>query len=124
MYAILFTLVNKRPTMLELENYVIRQKVEGAGVVVCWESLGLRLLISQNRLDVIKENCRDVESCCKEMFVRWLNDFPKAKWNDLIQAFNDIEKPVAANELKKSLIKSEYAHTYKFSDINMYMSIE
>ena len=94
--------------MLELENYVIRQKIEGAGVVVCWESLGLRLLISQNILDIIKEDCHDVESCCKKMFDRWLNDFPKAKWNDLIQAFNDIEKPVAASELKKSLIKSEY----------------
>ena len=93
--------------MVELEKYVIHQKIEGAGVVVHWERLGLRLVESQNILEIIKEDCRDVESCCKTMFFRWLEDSPEAIWDDLIQAFNDIQMPLAASELQKSLIKSK-----------------
>ena len=93
--------------MVELDNYVIQQKIEGAGVVVHWESLGLQLLKSQNVLEIIKRDCHDVESCCKKMFVRWLEGSPEAKWDDLIQVFYDIQMPLAAIELEKSLIKSE-----------------
>ena len=101
------SLVNRRPTMQEFEKYVIQQTIEGAEVVIYWEQLGLQLGESQNILDRIKSNCHDIESCCKEVFKKWLAKSPAATWNDIIKALNETNLHTAANELKKSLMKSE-----------------
>ena len=103
------SLVARRPTMRELEKYVIQQTVEGAGVVIHWERLGLELGESQNVLDVIKRDLRDVSSCCKEVLSQWLSKSPAATWNDLIKAFDNLNLPVASSELKWSLMKSKYS---------------
>ena len=102
------SLVTKRPSMKEIENHVIQQTVEGAGVVIHWERLGLELGESQNILDVIKRDHHDVTSCCRKMLSQWLNKSPVATWNDLIKAFNELNLPVASSELEKSLLKSKY----------------
>ena len=103
------SLVTKRPTMKEIENYVIQQTVEGAGVVIHWERLGLELGESQNILDVIKRDHHDITSCCREMLNQWLTRSPAATWNNLIKALNDLNLPVASRELKKSLMKSKHS---------------
>ena len=103
------SLVARRPTIRELVKYVIQQTVEGAGVVIHWERLGLELGESQNVLDVIKRDHRDVSSCCKEVLSEWLTRSPAVTWNDLIKAFDNLNLPVASSELKRSLMKSKYS---------------
>ena len=68
-----------RPTLKELHD-VMRHD----GVATRWYSLGLQLMDDSGVLDKIKSNYpNDVESCCNEMFKKWLEMTPNASWDQL-----------------------------------------
>ena len=62
-----------------------------------WYELGAELLENDNHLEVIKANHQnDVQSCCHEMFKRWLDVKPNASWSQLVTALRNIEMTTAA----------------------------
>ena len=57
-----------------------------------WFDLGLELIEPGDEdwlYDIKTDNCNDGNVCCKEMFWFWLNQYPDASWNQLIQALKE-----------------------------------
>ena len=77
-----------------------------AGVTTNWYDIGLELFDNHTAiLDVIKANHpSDVDKCCTEMFSKWLESKPDAKWNQLIVALNGI----GLNTVAENIIKCGY----------------
>ena len=57
------------------------------------------------RLNIIEQDHRDVETCCTEMFKYWLNVDIEASWNKLIEALKVIHENALAEKLKTDVIK-------------------
>lgn len=67
-----------------------------------WYELGAELLENDDHLEVIKANHQnDVQSCCREMFQRWLDVKPNASWSQLVIALNNIQMTTAADAISK-----------------------
>ena len=55
-----------------------------------------------DKLDAIeKNNPKDVEKCCSEMFQFWIKNKTDASWKKLIAALKTIGLAVLANEIEK-----------------------
>ena len=88
-----------------LSKYV-KEKVCGAGK---WRELGMELMGQDavSALNVISINYpTDVEKCCLAMFTKWKERTPKANWNQLLNALNEIQLVQLASELEGLLISS------------------
>ena len=67
-----------------------------------WYELGAELLENDNHLEVIKANYRnDVQSCCHEMFKRWLDVKPNASWSQLVTALSNIQMTTAGDAISE-----------------------
>ena len=87
-----------RPALKYLNRYV-RNEVSSK-----WHDLGLELLEPEDEgsLNDIKcNNPNDVAECCKEMFQLWLNKYPDASWNQLIESLK--EPSVGLNHLASKI---------------------
>ena len=84
-----------RPTLKELHD-IMRHD----GVATKWYSLGLQLMDDSGVLDKIKSNNpNDVESCCNEMFKKWLEMKPDASWDQLVAELIRINLRTVANHV-------------------------
>ena len=94
--------VGNRPSIKQLVEAMRMEDID----ITQWHDLGLELGISNNILRVIEANNRDVNTCCRIMFEKWLEMTPNASWNQLIIALRAIEMNTAANAISK-LLKSD-----------------
>jgi len=85
--------------MKEINHYVLPL------VATSWYSLGLELLDREHEksLEIIEENNKhDVESCCRKMFVKWLetSESSTCTWEQLIDAIKRIDLIKAAEKIE------------------------
>ena len=67
-----------------------------------WYELGVELLKDNTDLELIKVNHQnDCQSCCHEMFKRWLDVKPNANWSQLVTALSNVELTTAADAINK-----------------------
>ena len=66
-----------------------------------WFQLGLKLGISPDDLDVIKEdNKNDVDAARLSMLKMWLDECENPSWEEVIQALKDIKQRRLAKKLE------------------------
>ena len=80
-----------------------------------WKDLGVELLSTVDngvaKLDIIcKNNPKDVEACCTEMFKHWLENAADASWDKLVEALEVIGYKVFAKELKEVCNHTRNSH--------------
>ena len=89
------------PTMRQLVK-MMRIKDIGITIYTRWRDLGLELLDSNMILNVIEfDHPRDIDTCCRVMFEKWLDKTPDASWSQLVTALNNIEMNTAADAISK-----------------------
>ena len=75
-----------------------------------WYALGTQLLEEKcfHQLKVIqKDSAHDVQSSCSKMLEYWLDVDPKANWNMLINALEEIGQNALADQIKQEILKGE-----------------
>ena len=75
-----------------------------------WYALGSQLLEEKyfHLLKVIqKDSPHDVQSSCSKMLEYWLDVDPKANWNMLINALEEIGQNALADQIKQEILKGE-----------------
>ena len=98
----------ERPNMKQLLK-ILRQQP----IATKWYELGLELLDSSSHLQVIKANNQnDVQSCCQEMFQRWLDVKPDASWSKLVTALRSIKMITAADAVSKQYETGRKSYSY------------
>ena len=110
-----FLLAEDRPKIRYLNSHV-RSHICSAcdlnpGI---WKDLGMELMGQDSMADIntISANNRgDVVGCCSSIFSLWLQRQPEANWKHLIDALIKIKLNLLAEEIKRSLIKSEQQQT-------------
>ena len=72
-------------------------------IITKWYEIGLELLDSNNgALDVIKTDHPNYnESCCTEMFKKWLQCRPNASWRQLAEALTSVNLNTAAQHISE-----------------------
>ena len=92
-------MLDDHPQLRELKRIM---NSEG-DIITNWYDIGLELLDSRNRaLDVIKkDHPNDNESCCTEMFKKWLRCRPNASWRQLIEALTSVNLNTAAQHINE-----------------------
>ena len=95
---------SSRPALRDLVTHVI------PSVKTEWYNLGLQLLDPkyQNELNAIEVDTRDVETCCRKMFSKWLNTDELASWDKLIKAVRIVQLNNVASNIEQLLLQGEY----------------
>ena len=94
-----------RPTLRDLTIHVI------PSVANRWFELGVLLLDIkyQNQLTIIEADIRnDAVTCCRKMFIRWLNTDELASWDKLVEAVRIVQLNNVANDIEQLLLCGEY----------------
>ena len=72
----------------------LHAKVIHKQFAVHWKRLGLRLGLTNDRMEIISHNNMHnpnrAEYCCTAMFEEWLKDVPSPTWGKLSDAINEI----------------------------------
>jgi len=117
------------PTPKQIRNIL---KPEASGIAVKWYDLGMQLLDDDDGpgvLNVIKADYHnDNNTCCNEMFMKWLQIKPDATWKQLVSALTKIGMNSIAADLKKKLnfgkhIFMPYLQTQYYYCIRVYFCI-
>ena len=70
-----------------------------------WEDIGVYLDIEQGPLNTIRANHPgDVESCCRDLWKKWLQLDPDATWDKLFTAIDDCPTRSAPSSTSTHLI--------------------
>ena len=74
------------------------QLLELTTPVTEWETLGVKLGLEVSILDDIRvtHQARGVNICKMHMFNKWLNKFPEASWDTVINALKEMKYNAAA----------------------------
>ena len=82
-----YIILDDRPELKE-----IMRVMKSEGIITEWYNIGLELLDSDcGTLNVIKEdNPSKIESCCREMFNKWLQRNSDASWRHLTEALANV----------------------------------
>ena len=90
-------MLDDRPQLKELKTIM---NSEGE-IITKWYDIGLELLDSDNgALDVMRQNYpNNNESCCTEMFKKWLQCKPNASWHQLAEALTSVNLNTAAQHI-------------------------
>ena len=91
-----------RPTIQQLVEVM---RIEHIEITTKWYELGLELVDSNKVLKVIEADHRNVNTCCRLMFEKWLEKTPNASWSQLATALDNIKMKTAADAVRK-LFKS------------------
>ena len=92
---------SSRPSLREIIDYNIRNEV-----AVQWYDLGVQLLLDTNVLNIIRQDhSTNTETCCNEMFNRWLQADRTASWNKLIEALRNIENNQLADRIDREILQ-------------------
>ena len=97
-------LLGDHPKLNHLKHIIRNEQ----GVTAKWYDIGLELLDNDTvALDNIKMNYQsDVDERCTEMFKKWLEKTPDAKWNQLVRALKKVGLIAAAYNIKKGKFMS------------------
>ena len=88
---------SKKPPIKELQNIVTPY------YAASWKEIGLQLGIPKGILQTIETNFQtDVEKCCAEMFMEWLDTDVTASWGKLIQIVYSPAVTKIVNSFNKS----------------------
>ena len=92
-----------RPILRDLMIHVI------PAVATDWYKLGVVLLDPkyENELTIIETDSKNVVSCCRKMFSKWLNTDELASWNKLIKVLQIVQLNNVANDIEQILLKGE-----------------
>ena len=79
-----------------------------------WEDLGVELLNEEQRskLKNITKNEREVEDCCTKLFIYWLDAYPDASWNKLLEALKKMKQNNLVEKIKRNVLKGITPCTY------------
>ena len=94
-----------KPTLKLLSKYV------KPIIAPQWRDLGVQLLLDKStpKLNIIeKDNSKDIEACCREMFEYWLGVDEGASWNKLINALEEIGQNALAASIKQNVLKGNF----------------
>ena len=92
---------SKKPFFKQLQNLVTPY------YAASWKEIGLQLGIVQGILQSIETNFQtDVETCCAEMFTKWLDTDVTASWGKLIQVVYSSAVTEIINAFNKSPLSS------------------
>ena len=101
-----------RPCRIDLSIHVVPL------VALKWKSLGEVLLprhiVKRKCLEIIEaNNPRNVEECCRQLFIKWLDVDKYASWKQLITALQcpSVDLHYTAEEIKKKLQKGKTIST-------------
>ena len=95
--------IEDRPTIQQLVEVM---RIEHIEIATKWYELGLELVDSNKVLKVIEvDNPRNINTCCRVMFEKWLEKTPNASWSQLVTALDNIKMNTAADVVRK-LFKS------------------
>ena len=100
----IFTIGSDRPALKYLNKYVRNE------ASTKWHDLGLELMEPEDEgsLNETQRNSeKDVGECCKKMFQLWLERYPSATWNQLIQALRDVGLSHLATKIASMLMTVE-----------------
>ena len=98
------------PTPKQLRNIL---KPDTSGLAAQWYDLGTQLLTDDTvgALKVIKANHpNDVNACCNNLFVKWLELKPNATWSQLIIALENIGMESAKQNIMQCLMEGTAPH--------------
>ena len=75
-----------------------------------WSDVGVELFDKDDasQLDTIEANHPgDAETCCKKMLKLWVEKYPQATWNDLIESLNapGLELHNTASKIERMLLQ-------------------
>ena len=72
--------------------------------------MGVQLLDNEHvkKLDNIRENHKEVEMCCSDMFQAWLDTSPSANWNEFLYALKIVGLSELATKIEAKLITCKY----------------
>ena len=75
-----------------------------------WYDLGVQLLDNEHvkKLNNIRENHKEVEMCCSDMFQAWLDTSPSANWNQFLNALKIVELSELATKIEGELVVCKY----------------
>ena len=93
-----------RPTLRDLTIHVI------PSVATRWYELGVVLLDPkyQNELAIVEADTRnDVVTCCRKMFIKWLNTDELASWDKLIGALRILQLGNVGSGIQQLLQQGE-----------------
>ena len=110
--------------MRDLSRHVLLE------VATRWYDLGLELFDAkyEKYLEIIDEDNRSVESCCRKMFSKWLES-KQASWDQLINALKTIEMDILASKvesllLQGILVQNFSLHSTEVDNCNLYIYIK
>ena len=99
--------IEDSPTIQQLQEVM---RIEHIEIATKWYELGLELVDSNKALKVIEADYRNVNTCCRTMFEKWLEKTPNASWNQLVTALDNIEMNTAADAVRKLFKSGMYKH--------------
>ena len=77
------------------------------GATPHWKSIGIDLLNNSTEIETISlNNPGKNQTCCEEMFAKWLDKNPKATWQNLLDALES--NAVGLNALAYQVKTSKY----------------
>ena len=82
-----------RPTIKELTDALL-DKVDSG-----WYELGIKLDISLDTLNAIKEDHNTAKRRLIAMLEKWLNKYPERGWSDVISALRSMERNDVADDV-------------------------
>ena len=104
MFSCVYVTVYDRPALRYLNKYV-KEKA-----CIKWHDLGLELLEPEDggKLNVIQYSShRDVSERCLQMFQLWLEKYPDATWEHLIQTLREVGLNNLASKIYHMLQRAE-----------------
>ena len=92
-----------RPILRDLYDHVV------PSVADKWRDLGVKLLhptlIEQRILEVIAaDHPHSIESCCKNMFEKWLNTQEDASWQQVLAGLKSMELNYLVEQIENKLM--------------------
>lgn len=85
-HVVLCPIENKRPTMKELNRYVVNQ------YAIYWRDIGFELDLKCSKIDNIKANCFECEDRLYEVLKAWLQVKDHATWKTLEVAIINVKR--------------------------------
>ena len=86
-YTLLCYTEDKRPTMKELNRYVMRENANK------WEDIGKELGLALDKLKITaKDNPLDIRKCFLTTLDQWLKENPGATWRTLEIALTNVNR--------------------------------
>ena len=87
-----------RPKLKDLCRHVVKQAAHK------WRDLGELLELESYKMEMTAFNhSHDIDMCCMDVLMTWLDTTPNASWNQLIRALRSVQLNYLADQLEEML---------------------